>query len=195
MRADVADRPERTTLARLQPPVPVTFVEQPILEVVASDEADLAQPTRLDDLAEVLVQGIEPDVVVDGCHLAARRGLPDELGRLRGRHGKRLFADDMATGGEDRGRLGDVEMVRAGHVDDVHRRVRQELFEAFVRLRDPEGEGARRATLERAATPRTWTPIRRSASTWTGPMKPVPMIRPRRSELNLMPGASPPIPV
>ena len=40
VRADVADRAQRAALVRLEPPVPVGLVEQPVLEVVAGDEAN-----------------------------------------------------------------------------------------------------------------------------------------------------------
>ena len=176
MRPDVADRPQRPALVRLQPPVPVTLVEQPVLEVVTRDEANVAQPAGLDDLAEVLVQRVEPDVVVDRGHLAARRGLANELRGLRGRHRQRLLADDVAAGGQDRRCLRDVQVVGAGHMDDVHLGVGQERVEAVVCLGHPEGEARaapRAGVLPR--TPRTWTPIRRSASTWTVPMNPVPI--------------------
>ena len=89
-------------LSGLEPPVPVALVEQPVLEVVAGDEPDLAEPARLDQLAQVLVQRVEPDVEVDRGHHAARGGRLDEPGRLGGGHRQRLLADDVAPGGEDR---------------------------------------------------------------------------------------------
>ena len=43
VRADVADRPEGAALVRLQPPVPVGLEEQPVLEVAAGHEPDVAE--------------------------------------------------------------------------------------------------------------------------------------------------------
>jgi hypothetical protein len=57
----------------------------------------------------------------------------------------------MTTGGEARRRLRDMEVIRAGYMDDVHRGIREECVETLVRLRDAEREGAFRASLGRAA--------------------------------------------
>ena len=46
VRADIADRPQRAARIGLEPPVPVGVVEQPVLEVVAADQPDVAQRRR-----------------------------------------------------------------------------------------------------------------------------------------------------
>ena len=81
VRADVADRAERAALVRLEPPVPVGVEEQPVLEVAAGHEADVAQPAGGDQLADVLVERVEADVEVDrvdeaGSRRPAPRGRP-----------------------------------------------------------------------------------------------------------------------
>ena len=66
-------------------------------------------------------------------------------------HRQRLLADHVPAGGEDRLRLGDVEIVRRGDVDDLDRRVLQEGLERRVGARHAQGVGAGRAALGRAA--------------------------------------------
>ncbi len=66
MGADVAEGAQRAALLRIEPPVPVRVEEQPVLEVAAGDQADVAQVAGTDPLVEVLVEGVEADVVVDG---------------------------------------------------------------------------------------------------------------------------------
>ena len=82
MRADVADRPQRAALVGLEPPVPVGVEQQPVLEVVAGHEPDVAQAAVGDELADVLVERVEADVEVDRVDEAAPRGVLDEPGRL-----------------------------------------------------------------------------------------------------------------
>ena len=137
---------------RLEAPVPVGVVEEPVLEVVAGDEPDLAEVAVGDGLAHVLVERVEPDVEVDRVDEAARaRASLDEPGRLRGGHRQRLLADDVLAGGEDRRRLRDVEVVRRGDVDDVDGRVGEDLVEGGVGVADAQGVGPGGAALRGAA--------------------------------------------
>ena len=102
VRPDVADRPERAALVGLEPPVPVGLEQQPVLEVVAGDEPDVAEVAGGDELADVLVERVEADVEVDRVDEPARRGELDQLGGLGRGHRQRLLADDVPAGGEDR---------------------------------------------------------------------------------------------
>ncbi len=70
---------------------------------------------------------------------------------LVGRHRQRLLADDVAAGGQDGLRLGDVQVVGRGDVDDVDGRIGQEVVEGGVGARDTEGVGPGGAALRRAA--------------------------------------------
>ena len=73
VRADVADGAERAAAIRLQPPVPVTGEEEPVLEVAAGHQPDLAERSGRDDVAGVLVQRVVADVEVDRVDEAAGR--------------------------------------------------------------------------------------------------------------------------
>ena len=51
VRADVADGAERAATLGLEPPVPVGLEQQPVLEVAAGDQADVAEPAVRTTLA------------------------------------------------------------------------------------------------------------------------------------------------
>jgi hypothetical protein len=78
VRPDVADGPEHPALGGIEPPVPVGVEQEPVLEVVAGDQADLAQLAVGHESGEVLVQGIEADVEVTADH-AGLGGQADRL--------------------------------------------------------------------------------------------------------------------
>ncbi len=118
---------------------------------MAGHEADIAEVAARDRLANVLVEGIEADVEVDGVDLARPLGLLDERRRLRCGHRQRLLADDVLAGGEDRRGLRDVEVVGRGDVDDAHGTVSEDLLERGVGVADAERIGPGRAALARAS--------------------------------------------
>ena len=151
VRTDVADRPQRAAALRLEAPVPVALEQQPVLEVAAGDQADVADIARRHHLAGMLVQRVEADVEVHGVDHAAGRGEPRELAGLRSGHCQRLLADDVLAGRNDRLRLGDVEIVRRRHVNDVDGGIVEERLERRIRLRHAEGRCARLTALRRAA--------------------------------------------
>ena len=94
-----------------------------------------------------------------------------------GRHRERLLAHHVPAGGEDRLDLRVVQLVGRRDVDDVDAVVREQLVEATrTRARRPSA-AARCAARSRdePSSPTTLTPIRRSASMCTVPMKPLPM--------------------
>ena len=64
------------------------------------DQADVAELALLDQAAHVAAEGIETKVEVDGMDAAALLGQLQQLGRLRRRHGQRLFTDDMLAGAQ-----------------------------------------------------------------------------------------------
>ena len=104
MRADVADRPERAAGSGSRRQFQSRVEQQPVLEVVAGHEPDVAERRRRrSTLARVLVERVEADVEVDRVDEAACRGLRRRGSRgLRGRHRQRLLADDVLAGREDR---------------------------------------------------------------------------------------------
>ena len=124
MRADVADRAERAAAVRLEPPVPVAVEQQPVLEVAAGHEADVAELAAGDDVVGVLVERVVADVEV---------GRVDDAGRCGGsRPARRDSAAVIARGFSQTTcrpaariaeRLRQVEVVGRGDVDDVDARV------------------------------------------------------------------------
>ena len=177
VRADVADRAQGAAALRLEPPVPVAVEEQPVLEVAPGDEPDVAEAAAADELVGVLVERVVADVEVGRVDQAGLGGPGDQRGRLAGGHGQRLLAHDVLAGVEDRQGLAGVQVVGRGDVDDLDGGIGQQ------RRRGPRTRAGRSGASARAAprsgvlprTPRTSTPMRRRASTWTVPMKPVPM--------------------
>ena len=151
MRADVADRAERPAALGLEPPVPVALEEQPVLEVATGHEPDVAELAGGDDLVGVLVERVVADVEVGGVDEAGRGGQLDQLARLGRGHRQRLLADDVPAGREDGLRLGEVEIVGGGDVDDVDRLVAEEVVEGGVCARDAEAGRTSGAALGRAA--------------------------------------------
>ena len=176
VRTDVAHGPEDPALVRLEAPVPVRVVQQPVLEVAARDQADVADATLADERRDVLVERVEADVEVDRVDEAARVGQRDELRGLRRGHRQRLLADDVAARGQDLPDLRVVELVGRGDVDDLDRVVREHFVQAGVGLRQAELRRALRSELRRRLQQAaTRTPIRRSASMCTVPINPLPM--------------------
>ena len=107
--------------------------KQPVLEVVAGDEADVAEAAVGDELANVLVERVEADVEVDRVDGPLRAASSTRPADSVGRHRQRLLAHDVLAGGEDRLRLRDVEVVRGRDVDDVDARVVEDRVEATGR--------------------------------------------------------------
>ena len=80
MRADVADRAQLAAEPRVDAPVPVGVQQQPVLEVVAGDEADVAELAGHDHAVQVLAQRVEAQVVVHRVDPPARLGGAQEIG-------------------------------------------------------------------------------------------------------------------
>ena len=124
-------------------------MEEPILEVPAGDEPDLAEATACDELVRVLVERVVADVEVRRVDESRVRGRRDETSGVVGRHRQRLLADDVLAGTQDRQRLLDVDVVGRRDMDDVDGVVRQEVIERRVRDADAERVGARLPSLGR----------------------------------------------
>ena len=119
VRPDVADRPERAALVRLEPPVPVALVEEPVLEVVAGHEPTSPRPPPATHLAGVLVQRIVADIEVDRVDEAGGGRRPDQRADSSEVITRGFSHTTWLAGGEDGAGLGDVEIVGRGHMDDV----------------------------------------------------------------------------
>ena len=151
MRPDVADGTQRPALVGLEAPVPIGVMEEPVLEVVAGHEPDVAELSVGHHLAHVLVERVEADVEVDCVDEAARPRLVDEAGGFIGGQGERLLADDVLAGGENGRCLRNVEMIRRCDVHDVDGGVRQDVVERSVGVADAQPCRTCRAPLRRAA--------------------------------------------
>ena len=137
VRADVGDRPQRAALLRLEAPVPVGRIEQPVLEVAAVDVPDLAQRARRHERPRLVRDRVEAEVEVRAVHEPALRRELEQLGRLRRGRRQRLLADDVLAGRQRIAHLPVMEMVRRRHVDDVHPLVGEQRLVALVRGSEP----------------------------------------------------------
>jgi hypothetical protein len=135
MRADVGDCAERAAERRIEPPVPVRRLVQPVLDVRPMGVPDAADVSAANARSGLVAERIEADVVVRAVHEATLLGQLHELGRLLRGDGERLLADDVLAGGEHGLHLRVVQVVRSGQVDDVDLVVRQHRLERLVRLR------------------------------------------------------------
>ena len=151
VRPDVADRTQGAAAFRLEAPVPVALEQQPVLEVAAGHEPDVADLAARDDIVGVLVERVVADVEVGRVDQTGRGGRLDQLARLRRRHRQRLLAHDVAARREDRQGLRQVQVVRRGDVDDLDARVVEQVVERVVGARDAEDRGPCRATFRGAA--------------------------------------------
>ena len=176
VRADVADGAEGPAALGLEAPVPVGLEEEPILEVAAGHQADVADLATSHELVGVLVERVVADVEVHGVDEPAGFGRLDQLVRFDRGHAQGLFADDMLAGRERSLRLADVQVIGRGDVDDIDARILEERLDRRIGVRDTQRVRTGGATLRGAAKHATDLDAdRRSASTWTVPMKPVPM--------------------
>ena len=151
VRPDVADGPQRATAIRLEAPVPVALEQEPVLEVVAGHQPDVTERPGRHGLPGVLVERVVADVEVRRVDQAGRGREFDESGGPVGGHPQRLLAHDVAARGEDRPGLRDMEVVGGGHMDDLDRRVREQVVEGVVGAGHSERGGALRATRRGAA--------------------------------------------
>ena len=180
VRADVGDRAQRAALLRLEAPVPVGRIEQPVLQVAAVDVPDVAQRADAHERPRLVDHRVEAKVEVRAVDEPAPLGELEQLGRLRRGRRERLLANDVLAGRQGIAYLAVMEMVRGRHVDDVDPLVGEQRLVALVR----RGEPLRLRSLGgRRTTPTTSTPSRLSASTCTAPTKPVPATAAFRSPM------------
>ena len=127
-------------------------MEQPVLEVAAGHEPDVAELAAGDDLVGVLVERVEADVEVDRVDeagsasraTAARPSLP-RSSPAASRRRRACRSRGSPRPARTWRSLGEVTWTTST------RRVREELVERRVRRGHVQGAGARRATLRAAA--------------------------------------------
>ena len=141
---DVGDRAEVRPAVGLDAPVVVVGLEEPVLGVGAGHAQDAPRRRRGRPGAELVTERVEPDVVIDGRHLARTvRGERDQRpGLARGRC-QRLLANHVFARQQCRPRLREVAGVGRGDVDGADRGVSQQGGEVGVDPLDPEPAGQR----------------------------------------------------
>ncbi len=101
VRADVGDGPKIGRSARLDSPVVILGIEQPVLHVRPGDGEQAAQITAQHALADFAAERIVPHVVIDRRDLAwPRAGQSHELSGFAGGSGERFLANHVAAGFE-----------------------------------------------------------------------------------------------
>ena len=163
-------RRERTGPVDLEPPVPVRREGQPVLQVAAVHAPQPAELAIPDARPHLLHERVEPDVEVRAVDEAARSRQLEQLSRLIGGQRERLLARRASR---PRGRASPARG-GGGSVSSGGRRRPGRLREARRTTRRPERSPSQPRAGVDPATPVTSTPSRRSASTCTTPMKPVP---------------------
>ena len=98
----------------------------------------------------LLHQRVEADVEVRAMHETALIGECGQLLRLGRGDRKRLLADDVLPGGEDRLHLRVVKIVRRREMDDIDAVVRQERVEIRAHRPQPLGFGSPRTRPDHA---------------------------------------------
>ena len=123
VRADVAHRPERAAVLRLDAPVPVGVVEQPVLRVGALRDENLSELAGLAHRAHLLHHRVEAQVVAGGMAHLLRRGPGGQRGGVRARRRQRFLAHDVLARVDRLGRHGEMPRVGRADVDGVDRRI------------------------------------------------------------------------
>ena len=145
VRADVGDGPQGALPAGVEAPVPVSVEEQPVLQVLAADQAGLTDLAGPHEGRGVLVVRVEAGVEAHGVDDPGGGGQGDQLGGLGGVDAERLLADDVLAGGNRRPGLGGVDVVGAGDVHGIEVGDGEQLVERV------EGLGQQRVGLAAGA--------------------------------------------
>jgi hypothetical protein len=148
---DVPERPQLAALGRVEAPVPVGVQEQPVLEIPAGDQADATQSASPDRAVQVLVEGIEADVVVDRADAVAGRREGHQLRGLLRSDRERFLADHMPPGREDRLDLRVMQVVGRRDVHHLDRGVGEQVVQAAIRHGHPQASSTRGRALARRA--------------------------------------------
>ncbi len=123
MRADVAHRPERTCLFRLDAPVPVGVVKQPVLRIRALRDQDFPEVAALTHPAHLLHHGVVAQVVTGGVADRFGAGQPGQRRGFRTRHRQRLLAQNVLARFERGRRHREVPRVWRADVDRTYVRI------------------------------------------------------------------------
>jgi len=98
VRADVGHGAQRPALLRIETPVPVGWLQQPVLDVDAVDAVNGAGLAAANARPCFAAEGVEPDVVVGAVDESACLGETQQLCRFLRRERERLLADDVLAG-------------------------------------------------------------------------------------------------
>ena len=116
VRPDIAHRSQRTIGLRIDAPIPIGVIQQPILRVGSLRNQDFAQIAGLDHAADLLDHGIVAEVVLDAIGNAFLGRQVHQLARLAGSQSERLLAQHVLAGRERRFAHGVMQRVRRQNV-------------------------------------------------------------------------------
>ena len=148
---DVGDGPQAPLTGGIEAPVPVGVEQQPVLVVAPGDEPRLADRAGADQRSGVLVLRVVAQVEADGMDDAGVLGQGEQLRRLPRPDAERLLTHDVPAGSDHLAHVRAVQVVGAGHVDDLDRRIGQQRVDAVEDRRQWTGRRLRPGSLRRRA--------------------------------------------
>ena len=114
--------------ARLDTPVPVRFVKQPILRIRSLDHLNVAQFAGFAHAAHVLYLGVGTHIVEGAMRQTLFFGQRDHCGCFRDRGGQGLLAQYVLARLHRRLRHGEVQLVRSTYVNRIEFRIGQQIL-------------------------------------------------------------------
>jgi hypothetical protein len=127
VRADIGHAARRAASLRVDAPVPVRVVEQPVLRISALHGENLAQLAGLSHAAQLLHHGVVAQIVADAVAQPRLRGQGNQFPRLADGCGQRLFADHVLAGFERLFGHRIVQRVGGEDVDRIDGRIAENL--------------------------------------------------------------------
>ncbi len=141
MRSDVAHRRGFAALVGLEAPAVVGVEQQPVLQVLAVDEARRSDLALGDHRPRLLHEGVAAVVERHRVHDALGRRRVEQFPGLRRRHRQRLVRDDVLAGRDRRHAHRVVHVIGRRVVHHVHVGIVQQRLVVAVPLRHAEGLG------------------------------------------------------
>src|SRR5579862_341265 len=115
VRANIGHAARWSARARVDAPIPVRVIEQPVLRIRALQNKNLAEVTSFAQAPHLLDHRVVAKIVTNSVAQSLPRRKSHELLRLRGRGGQRLLAEHVLA--SKKGVLGHGEMLRVRRAD------------------------------------------------------------------------------
>src|ERR1700719_3111585 len=147
VRADVGNGAELAAEFRIEPPVPVSRVKQPILQKAAMNEFGLADGAFHNESASFLAKRVVTQVVSNAADFPCFAGESDEQFRLGRIHCQRLLAEDVFSRAHQAAGLVEGEIVGGAEVNYINGRIRGEFVERGIGAFQAEGFAGRGRSL------------------------------------------------